>query len=109
MSARQIEHKDSLRTQRGQPTKAKASPRRTRTSRAWASMTFGLAALTAVVVFCLQNLAGVRVSFLGLHGRLPLAILLLLVAVLAGLAVFAFGAARIVQLRMEARRSGKSV
>jgi uncharacterized integral membrane protein len=53
----------------------------------------------------LQNLKSVEVTFLSPHGNLPLAVLLLLVAVLGALIVFAFGAARIVQLRVAARRS----
>jgi uncharacterized integral membrane protein len=39
---------------------------------------------------------------LSLHGELPLAVLLLLVAVLGALVAFAFGAARIIQLRLRA-------
>lgn len=77
---------------------------RTRASRAWAITTGGLIALVMVLVFALQNLQRVEVTFLSLHGHLPLAVLLLLVAVLGALVVFAFGASRIVQLRVHARR-----
>lgn len=80
------------------------SSSRTRASGAWAAVALGLAALTVVLVFVLQNLRSVEVTFLSLHGHLPLAVLLLLVAVVGGLIVFAFGAARIVQLRVGARR-----
>lgn len=83
---------------------ASRTSRSTRTSRAWGWISFGLAALVVVVVFALQNLNGVEVSFFNLHGELPLAVLLLLVAVLGALVVFAFGAARILQLRLHARR-----
>jgi uncharacterized integral membrane protein len=108
MSARPIEARDP----QGPPAYVAArsptqprSPARTRTRRAWGAITLGLATLLVVLVFALQNLRRVEVSFLSLHGRLPLAILLLLVAVLGALVVFAFGAARIVQLRVEGRRS----
>lgn len=85
---------------------SRTSSKRTRTSRAWAAITFGLAGLLVVLVFALQNLKSVKVTFLSLHGNLPLAVLLLLVAALGALIVFSFGAARIVQLRLQARRAG---
>ena len=89
-------------------TAAESSAAPSRTSRAWAALTFGLLALVVIVVFALQNLDDVTVRFLGWEGELPLAILLLLVAVLGAVIVFAFGAARIVQLRLQARRSSRS-
>lgn len=76
----------------------------TRTSGAWGWVGFGLVALVVFVVFAVQNLTSVRVNFFGVHGELPLAILLLVVAVFGALVVFAFGAARIIQLRLHARR-----
>ena len=85
------------------------SPPRTRISGAWAALTVGLIAVVAVLVFALQNLKSVEVTFISLHWHLPLAILLLLVATLGGLIVFAFGASRIVQLRMKARHSGPRI
>lgn len=84
---------------------APRTSRTTRISRAWGWISFGLAALVVVVVFALQNLSTVEVSFLSLHGELPLAVLLLVVAALGALIVFAFGAARIMQLRLHARRA----
>ena len=83
------------------------SSERTRISGAWAAVTVGLAAVVVVLVFALQNSKAVEVTFIGMHWHLPLAILLLLVAALGGLVVFAFGAARIVQLRIAARHSGR--
>jgi len=77
--------------------------KRTRISAAWVGITSGLAALVVVLVFALQNLHTSRVTFFSLHGQLPLAVLLLLAAALGGVTVFAFGAARIVQLRLQAR------
>lgn len=86
------------------PPAASRPSTHSRTSRAWVWISFGLATLVVVVVFALQNLNRVQVSFLSMHGELPLAVLLLLVAVLGALAVYAFGAARIIQLRLHARR-----
>jgi len=79
------------------------SPKRTRIGAAWVGITLGLAALVAVLAFALQNLKPTGVAFFSLHGELPLAVLLVLAAALGGATVFAFGAARIVQLRMQAR------
>lgn len=79
-------------------------PRHTRTSGAWVSIALGLAALVVVLVFAIQNLNSVEITFLSLHWSPPLAVLLLLASALGGLVVFAFGAARIGQLRIQARR-----
>ena len=79
-------------------------PRHTRTSGAWGSIALGLTALVVVLVFAVQNLTRVEMTFLSLHWSPPLAVLLLLASALGGLVVFAFGAARIGQLRVQARR-----
>lgn len=108
MSDQPIEARDpggAPRSSTGESTTPERLSKRTRTSRAWAAITVGLAGLVVVLVFILQNRKDVEVKFLSLSGQLPLAILLLLVAVLGALIVFAFGAARIVQLRVAARRS----
>lgn len=81
----------------------------TRTSRAWGWISFGLVSMVVFVVFALQNLTSVRVNFFGVHGELPLAVLLLVVAVFGALVVFAFGAARIIQLRLDARRVNRKL
>ena len=77
---------------------------RTRTGAAW----FGLcvAALLSVVliVFMLQNTGTVEVTFLGMHGNLPLAMALLIAAVGAAIVTMVVGAARITQLRRLSRR-----
>ena len=73
-------------------------------SRAWTGVGVALVCLVVVVVFVLQNLDSVRVSFFGAHWRAPLAVDLLLAAVLGGLIVFGFGSVRIIQLRRAARR-----
>lgn len=76
----------------------------TRTSGAWASIALGLAALVVVLVFAIQNLRTVEITFLSLHWAPPLAVLVLLASAFGGLVVLAFGVARIGQLRVQARR-----
>jgi uncharacterized integral membrane protein len=79
--------------------------RRTRLSGAWAALVAGIVGLVAILVFILQNQQGVEVSFLAFHGRLPLAVALLFAVILGAVIVVAFGGARILQLRMVARRA----
>ncbi|HSS61902.1 MAG TPA: lipopolysaccharide assembly protein LapA domain-containing protein [Candidatus Limnocylindrales bacterium] len=79
--------------------------RRTRLSGAWTAVVVGLLALVAILVFILQNQKSVEVSFLTFSGHLPLAVALLFAMILGGLIVFAFGAARLLQLRMVAGRA----
>jgi uncharacterized integral membrane protein len=63
--------------------------------------------LVAVVVFILENLKRVRVTFFGVHWRIPVGIDLLLAAVLGGAIVFSAGAVRLLQLRWQAAQRGK--
>jgi len=79
--------------------------RRTRLSGAWTAVVVGLVALLVILVFILQNQQSVQVSFLFFSGHLPLAVALLFAMILGALIVFAFGAARILQLRMVAGRA----
>ena len=79
--------------------------RRTRLSGAWTAVVVGLIALVVILVFILQNQQSVEVSFLVFSGHLPLAVALLFAMILGALIVFAFGAARILQLRMVAGRA----
>jgi putative membrane protein len=85
--------------------------RRTRLSGAWTAIVIGLLALVVILVFILQNQQSVEVTFLMFQGNLPLAVALLFALLLGAVIVFAFGAARIMQLRMvagRARRKGSS-
>ncbi len=86
---------------------AKAYPgeRRTRLSGAWTALVVGILALILILVFILQNLQSVELSFLVFHGHLPLAVALLFGVILGAIIVLAFGAARITQLRMVARHA----
>lgn len=60
--------------------------------------------LVILLVFILQNLQEVKVSFFTVHWRAPLAVDLLFATVLGGLVVFTAGSVRILQLRRIARR-----
>src|ERR1700682_1025481 len=85
--------------------------RQTRLSGAWTAIVVGLVALVVILVFILQNQESVDVTFLVFKGHLPLAVALLFALILGAVIVFAFGAARILQLRMvagRARRKGPS-
>jgi len=79
--------------------------RRTRLSGAWTAVVVGLMTLVVILVFILQNQQRVEVSFLMFSGHLPLAVALLFAMILGALIVFAFGAARLLQLRMVAGRA----
>ena len=79
--------------------------RRTRLSGAWTAIVVGLIALVVILVFVLQNGQSVEVSFLMFHPHLPLAVAMLFALILGSVVVFAFGAARIFQLRMVAGRA----
>jgi len=79
--------------------------RRTRLSGAWTAIVIGLLALVVILVFILQNQQGVQIKFLMFEGNLPLAIALLFALILGAIIVVAFGAARILQLRMVAGRA----
>jgi uncharacterized integral membrane protein len=115
-----------LRPDRGEPTtpdddapvlkptaapEAPVAPRqravpRTRWSAAWVSICAGALILVALIVFMLQNTRSVEVTFLWMHGTLPLALALLIAGVGSAILAMVFGAARITQLRRLARRRG---
>jgi uncharacterized integral membrane protein len=77
----------------------------TRLSGAWTALVIGIVILVVILVFILQNLQSVEVHFLFLQGQLPLAVALLFAMILGAVVVLAFGAGRILQLRLVARRS----
>jgi uncharacterized integral membrane protein len=76
----------------------------TRTSMVWTMVGMGVVLLVAILVFILQNGQRVRVRFLMVNGTLPLGVALLLAALLGALLVLVAGAARVLQLRVVARR-----
>ena len=60
--------------------------------------------LLLLLIFILENGHSVDVAYFGAHGHLPLGVALLLAAVLGILMVVIPGTARVVQLRLTARR-----
>jgi len=87
---------------------AVASPKspvpRTRTGATWFGICVSALLLVVLIVFMLQNTRSVEVSFLGMHGNLPLALALLVAAVGTAILTMVIGAARITQLRRLSRR-----
>jgi|SRR6266516_1527177 uncharacterized integral membrane protein len=77
---------------------------RTRAGGLWVAVAAAMLVLLFLLIFILQNGQQVRVSFLGANGHLPLGVAMLLSAVAGALLVVLVGAARIVQLRLVARR-----
>jgi uncharacterized integral membrane protein len=77
---------------------------RTRWSEAWVGICVAALTLVSLIVFMLQNTRSVEVTFLWMHGTLPLALALLIAGVGSAVLAMAFGVARITQLRRLARR-----
>ena len=81
--------------------------KRTRIGGVWIASALFALVLLLLLIFILQNGTKVQISYLGAHGHLPLGVALLLAAVLGILLVVIPGTARIIQLRLTARRHGK--
>jgi lipopolysaccharide assembly protein A len=88
----------------GEPTLAEHTIEPTRTSMVWTMVGIGVVLLVAILVFILQNGQRVRMRFLMVNGTLPLGVALLFAALLGALLVLVAGAARVLQLRVLARR-----
>ena len=78
--------------------------RHTRISGLWFAVVFFAVVLLFLLIFILQNGRAVDISYLGMHGHLPLGVALLLAAVCGVLLTILAGAARISQLHAVARR-----
>jgi lipopolysaccharide assembly protein A len=78
--------------------------KRTRIGGAWLAFALFALVLLFLLIFILQNGNKVEISYLGLHGHLPLGVALLLAAVLGVVLVVIPGTGRILQLRATARR-----
>jgi lipopolysaccharide assembly protein A len=87
-----------------EPTLPQHTIEPTRTSMVWTMVGIGVVLLVAILVFILQNGQRVRVRFLMVDGALPLGVALLFAALLGALLVLVAGAARVLQLRVVARR-----
>ena len=72
---------------------------RTRTGAAWFGICATAVAFLALIIFMLQNTRSVEVTYLWMHGTLPLALALLIAGVGVTLLAMAVGVARITQLR----------
>jgi len=77
----------------------------TRTSRAWWTLSAGLFMLLLVVIFMAQNDDKVDVKFLWVTAHdVTLAVALFLAAIMGAAVVLLLGAARILQVRRQAKR-----
>ncbi|MEU4762092.1 lipopolysaccharide assembly protein LapA domain-containing protein [Actinosynnema sp. NPDC023794] len=83
-------------------TQAKLKP--TRISGTWVAVLASIVVLIVLLVFILQNLADATIHFLGAAGTLPLGVALLFAAIAGAILVALVGAARIMQLRRQAKR-----
>ncbi len=77
---------------------------RTRTGSAWLGICTAGVASVVLIVFMLQNTRSVEVTFLWMHGSVPLALALLIAGVGVAVLAMAVGVARMGQLRRLARR-----
>lgn len=80
----------------------------TRAAALWSSLIIGFLILIVLLIFIAQNTDSATFHFLGWNWTLPLGVALLLAAVGVGLLSVLVGAARIVQLRIAARKNLKS-
>lgn len=78
--------------------------RRTRIGGVWVAAALFALVLLLLLIFILENGQRMSISYFGAHGHLPAGVALLLAAVLGVLLVVIPGTARIVQLRITARR-----
>ncbi|AHC23109.1 MULTISPECIES: LapA family protein [Mycobacteriaceae] len=80
----------------------------TRAAALWTSLIIGFLVLIVLLIFIAQNTDQGTFHFLGWNWTLPLGVALLLAAVGGGLLAVLVGAARIVQLRIAARKNLKA-
>jgi uncharacterized integral membrane protein len=78
--------------------------RRTRAGGVWVALAVSAVVLILLLIFILENLKRADISLFGAHVDLPIGVALLLAAAAGALIVVIPGTARIVQLRMTARR-----
>lgn len=79
---------------------------RSRTGGLWAGLILSAVVLIFLLVFILQNLDPVQITFLGWTGALPTGVALLFAAVAGVLLVAIPGSVRMLQLRRAAARDG---
>ncbi len=78
--------------------------KRTRTGGVWVASALFALVLALLLIFILENGQRASISYFGAHAHVPLGVALLFAAVLGILTVVIPGTARIVQLRIVARR-----
>jgi uncharacterized integral membrane protein len=96
------------RTPTTRSTGHRAGPSRSRISGMWVGLILSAIVLLFLLIFILQNLDPVQISFLGAAGTLPTGVALLLAAIAGVLMVAIPGSARIVQLRRAARKGRRA-
>ncbi|GAA1339536.1 LapA family protein [Saccharothrix algeriensis] len=79
-------------------------PRPTRISGTWVAVVASIVVLIVLLVFILQNLTDATITFFGVSSTLPLGLALLFAAMGGAVVVALVGAARILQLRRQAKR-----
>jgi putative membrane protein len=79
-------------------------PPRSRAGGVWVVTVLSAVVLLLLLIFLLENGQRVDVAFFGGHARLPMGLALLLAAVFGMLLVALPGTARVLQLRVRARR-----
>jgi uncharacterized integral membrane protein len=82
---------------------------RTRTSSTLVAVTFALIFLVLLIIFIAQNDRKVPLHFLGASGTVSEALALIAAAVAGALLVLTVGVARVLQLRVGARRHNRAV
>jgi uncharacterized integral membrane protein len=80
--------------------------RRSRTSSAWFAVVALAVLMLLLIIFVGQNTRTVQVSFLAWDGQAPLAVALLIAALVGILLAVIAGSLRILQLRRRVRRVG---
>jgi lipopolysaccharide assembly protein A len=83
-------------------------PPRTRTSTAFSGFVAGAIVLILLLIFILENTQSVKISYFGASGHVALGVALLLAAVGGALLVGILGAARIAQVKRDAKRRSLS-
>lgn len=76
----------------------------TRASKLWAAAVGALVLALLMLIFIIQNGSRANMRFLWLKFTLPIGVAMLLATVIGGLLVTALGVARVLQLRLAARR-----
>lgn len=88
-----------------EPAPVAEAPRATNAGRVWIALGIATVLLILLIIFIAENAGSVTISFLGAHGRIALALALLIAAVAGAVVTLLAGTARILQLRLEVRRN----